>query len=308
MSRFDIEQLLRELDETLGPQESPEDDVLTPTVSDVPSEPIRPPDFVSGEGLGEEIDPAMAINSATLRPTRPDDALRDLYVPGNDLPEEGVDLVDTLVSRGILDAEGAANVRRVLEQSPDRRAIDVIMDTGVEEADIQVVIAECARIPFLRVEPSHVDSDVVHQIGRDFCRERMVLPIRTEGSRAIIATASPDDVFLLDEVKRRLCVSVVKHVLVTVEDIKQVLDAIDRNLTEDVDVEAILADVEEDDVEVELEESESADLEAEAESSPVVRYVNHIIQTALKEGASDIHIEPGEKNLRVRMRIDGVFV
>jgi len=49
------------------------------------------------------------------------------------------------------------------------------------------------------------------------------------------------------------------------------------------------------------------DIEAEAESSPIVRYVNHIIQTALKEGASDIHIEPDEKTLKVRFRIDGIL-
>jgi type IV pilus assembly protein PilB len=74
-----------------------------------------------------------------------------------------------------------------------------------------------------------------------------------------------------------------------------------------VDVESILADVEEDDVEVEKRDEEETDLEAEAESSPVVRYVNHIIATALQEGASDIHIEPGERTLKVRMRIDGIL-
>ncbi len=66
-------------------------------------------------------------------------------------------------------------------------------------------------------------------------------------------------------------------------------------------------DYEEDDVEFEKREESETDLEAEAESSPVVRYVNHIIQTALQEGASDIHIEPGEKHLKVRLRIDGIL-
>ena len=88
--------------------------------------------------------------------------------------------------------------------------------------------------------------------------------------------------FLLDEVKRRLGVSVVKHVLVTAGDIEDALEHIDRRMSQDVDVEAILADVEEDDVEAETVEEDGADLEAQAESSPVVRYVNHIIQTALK--------------------------
>lgn len=307
MSRFDIEKLLRELDETLAPEQSSETEEVVVEPVDSASEPIRPPDFTSGGGLGEEIDPAMAISDSTLRPTRPDDALRDLFVPGEEETDDGSDLLESLESRGIVDAEVASNARRVLEQSPDRRVLDVLVDMGIEEEDIQTVVAECARIPFLRVKFEHADSDAVHRIGRDFCRERMVIPIRTEGTRAIIATTSPNDVFLLDEVKRRLCVSVVKHVLVTLGDVVSVLDSIERSQTEDVDVEAILADVEEDDVEIQKEESESSNLEAEAESSPVVRYVNHIIQTALKDGASDIHIEPGENNLRVRMRIDGVL-
>ena len=76
---------------------------------------------------------------------------------------------------------------------------------------------------------------------------------------------------------------------------------------DDIDIDAILNGVEEDEVEVEAEDVNERDIEAEAESSPVVRYVNHIIQTALREGASDIHIEPDEKTLKVRFRIDGVL-
>ena len=118
----------------------------------------------------------------------------------------------------------------------------------------------------------------------------------------------PDDVFLLDDVKRRLGISVVRHVLVCAGEIESAIQTIEGgNEGATADVDAILADVDEDDVEFEKQDDESTDLEAEAESSPVVRYVNHIIQSALKEGASDIHIEPGEKTLKVRLRIDGIL-
>ncbi|MCA9299086.1 MAG: type II/IV secretion system protein, partial [Phycisphaerales bacterium] len=73
------------------------------------------------------------------------------------------------------------------------------------------------------------------------------------------------------------------------------------------DVESILSDIEEDDVQIDEGEDMEVDLEREAAESPVIRYVNYIIQSASKDGASDIHIEPGDKSLKVRFRIDGVL-
>ncbi len=307
VSRFDIEQLLRELDDTFGIEESSSEDVKPVDEPVVGVESIRPPDFVSGDGLGEEIDPTPAVTESTVRPTRPDDALRDVYIPEVDGEVIESDLVEALRIAGHIDSEQAEQVRRVVQQSPDRALLDLVTDLGVDEVIVQELVAKISRIPFMRIETENVNPEAVQRIGMEFCQERLVLPLRTEGTRACIATTSPDDVFLLDEVKRRMGISVVKHILVTRRDITQILSLLDRNIDRGADVEAILADVDEDDVEVEKQESESSNLEAEAESSPVVRYVNHIIQTALKDGASDIHIEPGEKILRVRMRIDGVL-
>ena len=116
----------------------------------------------------------------------------------------------------------------------------------------------------------------------------------------------PDDVFLLDDVKRRLGVRSIKHVLVSEQDIFALIEELTDGETEDYDVNEILADVDEDDVELVKDEVDDSSLE-DAESSPVVRYVNHIIQTAVNEGASDIHIEPDEKTMKVRFRIDGIL-
>src|SRR5690606_7400869 len=76
---------------------------------------------------------------------------------------------------------------------------------------------------------------------------------------------------------------------------------------QDVDLNDILEDVDEMDVEVEKTSDQAVDLEQQAGESPVIRYVNYIIQTAVREGASDIHIEPSEKKLKVRLRVDGIL-
>jgi type IV pilus assembly protein PilB len=125
-----------------------------------------------------------------------------------------------------------------------------------------------------------------------------------EGSRVVVATTQPDNIFLLDELRTRLGVQGVKLVVTTAIDIKNVLESIGEKM-EDEDVSEILAEVEEGDVQVEEKKSAEADLAKEAQESPVIRYVNHIIQLAMQQGASDIHIEPSEKKLKVRFRIDG---
>ncbi|MDG2022039.1 MAG: GspE/PulE family protein [Phycisphaerales bacterium] len=348
MGRFDIERLLQELGEpsAKAPKERPitEEPGVEPKASDsgvgapieagiqavespvkidptvraesaaasMPSAPAetdsRPPDFRTGNGLAEEIDPVIALDGDRLRPTRPDDALRDLFVPEDGPAPVSGDLVDLLQRREVIDAGTVETARRLQVQSPDRPIAAVLLEIGVEEAVVQSGVAELARIPFVQVESNAIESAQLQRLGIDYCLKHHVIPLKADGKRTVIGTPSPDDVFLLDDLKRRLGVSVVKHVLVCGGEVEEAIRGLngDEN-PPSADIESILADVEEDDVEFEKAEVADTDLEAEAESSPVVRYVNHIIQTALQEGASDIHIEPGEKTLKVRLRIDGIL-
>ena len=306
MSRFDIERLLRELgdgDKDAAPIESG-----SAATSAGEEEALRPPDFRTGDGLGTEIDPNQALGKESVSPTRPDDALRDLFVPDGESSAAGMDLLGLLRHREEINDEQVESVRRRLEGATEGSPAQTLLELGVDESVVQSAVAELARIPFLRVDQNQIDADRLQQLGADFCLDRVVLPIKSDGPRTVVGTTSPDDVFLLDDIKRRLGVSVVRHVLVCGSEVQAALQAVTGG--GDVgpgEIESILADVDEDDVEFEKAVEDSTDLEAEAESSPVVRYVNHIIQTALQEGASDIHIEPGEKHLKVRMRIDGIL-
>ncbi|MAD19972.1 MAG: hypothetical protein CMJ52_07090 [Planctomycetaceae bacterium] len=330
MGRFDIERLLRDLGEPSvdapkepGADAGTESDATdgstsdragvsasTPSAADARSAHLdsRPPDFNTGSGLDSEIDAAMAIDRDRVRPTRPDDALRDLFVPENESSSGTGDLADLLRGRDEIDGESLDTARRLQAQTPDRPIAAILLEMEIDESIVQRGVAEIARIDFTRVDSDAVDAAQMKRLGVDYCLEHRVVPLRTEGTRTVIGTTSPDDVFLLDELKRRLGVSVVKHVLVCGGEVVDAIHALEGGDDQpSTDIEAILADVEEDDVEFEKREESETDLEAEAESSPVVRYVNHIIQTALQEGASDIHIEPGEKHLKVRLRIDGIL-
>jgi type IV pilus assembly protein PilB len=214
-----------------------------------------------------------------------------------------------LVEAGVVSTELVANAKRVLKQTPGKNLAEILSDMGAHEADVLPVVAEMARLPFERVDAkdmSAFDAKAVQRLGPKFCQTNVVLPLRREGSRLVVGTSSPHDVFVLDDVKRQLGVPSIKHVLVTAGDIKAVIDTLTDGEAEDYDVEEMLIDVDEDDVEVLKDQLQDADAK-DADSSPVVRLVNHIIQSALKENASDIHIEPDERELKVRLRIDGVL-
>ncbi|HOI55337.1 MAG TPA: GspE/PulE family protein, partial [Phycisphaerae bacterium] len=117
-------------------------------------------------------------------------------------------------------------------------------------------------------------------------------------------TDDPANVFLFDEI-RRLTHMGVRTVVACRSEIAAVLDEFDRGETA-MQVEELISGVEDNDVEVvETESDELPDLEKVAGESPIIRLANYIISDAVKQGASDIHIEPSETNLRVRYRIDG---
>jgi type IV pilus assembly protein PilB len=219
-----------------------------------------------------------------------------------------------LLERSIVTPEQMLAARRLQKQSPGRRLCEILKEQGANERAVQRVVAELARMPFEEIDSKAVgacDRDTVLRLGLDHCRTNLLLPLRIEGGRLVVATANPADIFLLDDLRRRTGIVAFRHVLAAAGDIlaalQTIADADARHQSDDVDLESILANVDDDDVAVEKDNANERDLDGEAESSPIVRYVNHIIQSAVKEGASDIHIEPDEKVMKVRFRIDGVL-
>jgi type IV pilus assembly protein PilB len=253
-------------------------------------------------------DPAVKKAPAAARPSIVGPALSEVYQP--ELTEKAQQLGDLLVTRGIINAQQLTNAQSVLKQSPGRRLPEIIIEQGADESSVLKCVAEQAGLPFERVDldkglEGGFDGKMLQRLTPEFCKEHMVLPLRTEGMRVVIGGTRTDDVFLLDEVRRRLNTGSVKFVLIPAYDVRGALEIVGQGQTQEVDLTEILSEVGEQDVQVEKTHDQSVDLEKEASESPVIRYVNYIIQNAIKEGASDIHIEPAEKKLKVRFRIDG---
>jgi len=307
VGKFDLDDVLKDLE--FGTEDQIPSSATGVFVRNDPAETPRPPDF-NFEGLGQEIEKDLAASKANPVRLKPNDALQPMFRPDeDDGGQNQEDVGQVLLSRGIINAEMLETAQRVVKQTPGKRIAEVLIESGVDEAAVQQAVAQSSRLPFERIDTSAKDSydlKAMHRLGPEWCKTNLALPLRREGSRLVVGTTNPDDVFLLDDIKRRVGVPSIKHVLVTAYDIRGVIELLTENEAEEYNVTDLLTDVEEDDIEVIKDNQQDSDLE-DAESSPVVKYVNHIIQTALKEGASDIHIEPDEKTLKVRFRIDGVL-
>ncbi len=237
------------------------------------------------------------------------------FNPQEQLPSDA-GLAKLLLDQNTISREILTAAEQILSQTPGRNLVELLLEQGADEAAVQRAVAEHAGLPYEPIDlvaglDGGFDGRLLQRLGPGFCKSNGVLPLRTEGSRVVIGSVKPDGVFVLDEVKERLGVAAVKLVIVTWFDIRGALEivGVDGETEEEtIDLSSLLEDVDEADVAVaEVVGNNEVDLEQQAGESPVIRYVNFIIQSAIKEGASDIHIEPADKKLKVRFRIDGVL-
>ena len=268
---------------------------------------------ISGTAAKESVgsDPAVRVKPPESTPSAVGPATSDVYIPDDNGTGRAVDLAERLVSLGAATALQISNAQQVIKQSPGRPLVEILIEQGGDEEAILRAVAACRGLTFERINLARgleggFDGGMLQRLTPEFCKTHQVVPLRKEGQRAIVGATRTDDVFLVDEIRRRLGVPGIKLVLVTSMDVRAALEMVGATgEQEQVDLSDILADVQEGDVEVEKATSQEVDLEGKAGEGPVIRYVNFIIQTAVKEGASDIHVEPGEKKLKVRFRIDG---
>ncbi len=324
MAKYNLDEILSQLgvtdDAPAGqrPEEArergrprPRDDEAEDAFSPLPAAPANQRLYGEAAGPDPASDPAVRRAPPRTPPARVGPALSEIYQPeqGDD-PQRAEQLGEKLLSAGAVTAQQLATAQQVLRQSPGKRLADVLIEQGADEAAVLRVVAAQAGVPFERLDlekglDGGFDGKLLQRLGADFCKQHLVVPLRTDGTRAVVGVTRPDDVFLLDDIRQRLGVPAVKLVLVTAYDVRGALEIVGESTAEDVDLTDILKEVDESDVQVERAADEPVDLEREAGESPVIRYVNYIIQTAVRDGASDIHIEPAERKLKVRFRIDG---
>jgi type IV pilus assembly protein PilB len=220
--------------------------------------------------------------------------------------ENKTQLGQLLLAHGIVTPE---QIEKALAEQKEKGHRKLLGELLVEmnyctENQIASALAEAYSVPYAQVGPKVCDVKALEILPREFLEEHIVLPLFKVYDTLTVAVSEPTNVFLIDEIER-ISGCKVQVVCATAKDIKATLqtylpaanvfvidDIIDDNGLGDFTlIENITQDI--------------TDLEEIAGQSPVVKLVNYLLYNAVRENASDIHIEPDDKKLRVRYRVDG---
>lgn len=193
-----------------------------------------------------------------------------------------------------------------LQSSTGKRLGAILIEKGwVSEIDLLKVLGKQLGIPYIYLRQGLWDPCTVKLIDKDICQRLKVLPLFKVNKRLFIATSDPQDLRALDEIKHRTGLAI-KPVLAKNEDIVRQFN--DSSSADNLNVADYLSDLEEDFEVVASQISEDyATIDELSSGSPVINLINALIQRAIRDGASDIHIEPARKKSRIRFRIDGVL-
>src|SRR5262245_38259985 len=198
----------------------------------------------------------------------------------------------------------------------------------VKDEDITALLSRQYGVPSINLAQFAIDPTVIKLIPSDTAQKYQIIPLSRSGATLTIAMTDPTNVFAMDDIKFMTGYNVepvIASETAVVEAIQKyyqgtasrngssavaasgpsTLDAATKGLEElQATLESTTPDVE---VLEELQEISAEDLAKQGEEAPVVRLVNVVLMSAIQKAASDIHIEPYEKELRVRYRIDGIL-
>ncbi|MEA2086675.1 MAG: type II secretion system ATPase GspE, partial [Candidatus Caldatribacteriota bacterium] len=217
-------------------------------------------------------------------------------------------LLDILHKKSLITNEELDRILKIQRENGSKDLQKIIIELNILKKDeMMIALADEIGEKYVNLDDTTIDPTIVVLIPEEMARRHQLIAIDKNEKKLTVAMANPLDVFAHDELKIRLGYDI-ETVLSYGEDIDKALDEV-FGVTDEWD--QVIGKVETMQVTVlKEEEKEKADISAisESEEAPIIALVNLIILRAVKEKASDIHIEPfGEDTLKVRYRIDGIL-
>lgn len=171
---------------------------------------------------------------------------------------------------------------------------------GMNAQELGEELAEFYQMPFIELNDFEIDQSALNILSAEQCKKYCVMPLSKAGTTLVVAFADPTNLFMRDDISY-LTKCKVEPVVATEKGIRK---AIERYYPEAAGTEAsdLLNEMGEEGMQ---EETKSTNVQMEESDAPVVKFVNMMLMEAVKENASDIHVEPYEKSIRVRFRKDG---
>jgi type IV pilus assembly protein PilB len=295
-------------------------EVMAPPVVPVEAPPAPPPAAASAPAAPSR-PPASASLASASRPPAPAPSHAALAAPAAARPEATTPgrgrstrrrsrLGDLLVADGLISAAQLHEALREHRRSKERLGSLLTRRGLVTDEQLVEVLSKEHGLPAVLIEDYTVSADVLALVPVHIARKYDVLPLARVDDGLTVAMADPSNVIALDEIAAMTRLSILPVVAMG----KAIRSAIERYYTAPPGpMTELLAELANDSTSVEIVADEQAktgdvfELKESADGAPVVKLVNMVLLDAIRRGASDLHWEPYEKQLRVRFRIDGVL-
>ena len=201
-----------------------------------------------------------------------------------------------------------------------KRAMDSQRSTGgrlgheltklgyIDDNELTAFLSQQYGVPSINLADVDLDGEVVKLIPKEVVTRHQVIPVNRSGNTLIVAMADPSNIFAIDDIK-----FITKfNIEVVVASEQAIQAAIQKYYTANVSFDEVIMDFGESEEDFQVdggveEDINVVDLEKSAGDAPVVKLVNLILLDAIRKNASDIHVEPYEKSMRIRYRIDGLL-
>lgn len=219
---------------------------------------------------------------------------------------------ELLVREKLLSPQQLQQARQQSKQKGSRLGHELVKSGLIREADMTNFLSRMHGVPSINLKDITIAPNVIELIPKAVAQRHLCVPINRTGSTLVVAMADPSNIYATDDLRFMTGYNI-EVVVASETSIEEAIaryyggDAQGGGL--DVNYDEIMGEFNLDDVNFDAGEGEQDvnDLAAASEDAPVIRLVNLILVDAIKRGTSDIHIEPYEKEFRVRFRIDGVL-
>jgi type IV pilus assembly protein PilB len=221
----------------------------------------------------------------------------------------GERIADVLIEDGLL-LSGQLEEATEIQKKQGGRLLKILTDRNyVTEQDMVISMGRCLDTPPINLSRVRVPEEVLDLVPKDMARAYKLAPICRLGNKLFVAMADPLNVLALDDLRQRTKMEIVP--MITTE--RAVIEALSGVNSAGHQMEQMIQEVAKEAGEAEIVANKREDIDLdrlahESEDAPVIKIVNLILVQALKEKASDIHIEPFEKSLKLRYRVDGALV
>ena len=210
---------------------------------------------------------------------------------------------EMLLKGNLITADQLRGALEAQEKTHERIGTVLVKAGFIKEEELLAFLGRQFNLPVVDLSKYEINPEIVRLLPEEMVQKHLALPINRVGSKMIVAVADPSNMAIIDGIGFKTGYSVE---LVLASE-RAITAEINKFFDRSMEFKDIISELDEDFEVIKEEEVDTAELERGVDDAPVVKLANYLLTEAIKRRASDIHIEPYEKEFRVRYRVDGVL-